>query len=200
MSKMGGGDSLSNPLRVDWLDVTDRSVTGRLGRTFLPGKNHPGVSGMLHARSARLDAQRLRDEYRVDTLVLLNEDHEIARYVDDVAPPAGPQNLREALSESDIELLRFPIPDGGTPHPGHDAELRVLLGEVVDQLRAGRTVAVVCRGGIGRTGTILGLLLIELGCTPAEAVQRVRVMKRECIDQGRQEAFVRAWKPTPGVS
>ena len=145
-------------------------------------------------------AQRLRDEYRVDTLVLLNEDHEIARFVDDVAPPAGPQDLRAALRESDIELLRFPIPDGGTPHPGHDAELRVLLGEVVDQLRAGRTVAVACRGGIGRTGTILGLLLIELGCTPAEAVQRVREMKRECIDRGRQEEFVRAWKPTPGVS
>jgi hypothetical protein len=38
------------------------------------------------------------------------------------------------------------------------------------------------------------LLLIELGCTPAEAVQRVRAMKRECIDQGQQEAFVRAWQ------
>lgn len=200
MNEMGGGDSLSNPLRVDWLDVTDRSVTGRLGRTFLPGKNHPGVSGMLHARSARLDAQRLRDEYRVNTLVLLNEDHEIARLVDNVAPPAGPQDLRAALSESDIELLRFPIPDGGTPHPEHIDALRALLGEIVARMRAGRTVAVACRGGIGRTGTILGLLLIELGCTPAEAVQRVRDMKRECIDQGPQEAFVRAWKPAPGVS
>lgn len=200
MSEMVGGDSVSNPLRVDWLDVTDRSVTGRLGRTFLPGKTHRGESGLEHARSARIDTERLRDEYSVNTLVLLNEDHEIARLVDDVAPPAGPQDLRAALRESDIELLRFLIPDGGTPHPEHDAELRVLLGEGVDRLRAGRTVAVACRGGIGRTGTILGLLLIELGCTPAEAVQRVRVMKRECIDQGRQEEFVRAWKPTPGVS
>ena len=194
MNEMVGGDSLNNPLRVDWLDVTDRSVTGRLGRTFLPGKNHPGVSGMLHARSARLDAQRLRDEYRVDTLVLLNEDHEIARFVDDVAPPAGPQDLRAALRENDIELLRFPIPDGGTPHPEVDAELRLLLGEVVDRLRVGRVVAVACRGGHGRTGTILGLLLIELGCMPTEAVRRVREMKRECIDYGQQEAFVRAWQ------
>jgi hypothetical protein len=200
MSEMVGGDSLSNPLRVDWLDVTDLSVTGRLGRTFLPGKNHRGESGLEHARSAQRDCQRLREVHGVDTLVLLNEDYEIALYVDDVAPPAGPQDLRAALRESDIELLRFPIPDGGTPHPEHDAELRALLGEVADRLRAGRTVAVACRGGIGRTGTILGLLLIELGCTPAEAVQRVRVMKRECIDQGRQEEFVRAWKPTPGVS
>jgi hypothetical protein len=194
------GDSVCNPLRVDWLGVADLSVTGRLGRTFLPGKNHRGVSGLLHARSAQRDCQQLREVHAVDTLVLLNEDYEIALYVDDVAPPAGPQDLRAALRESDIELLRFPIPDGGTPHSGHYAELRVLLGEVVDRLRAGRTLAVACRGGIGRTGTILGLLLIELGCTPAEAVQRVRVMKRECIDQGRQEEFVRAWKPTPGVS
>jgi protein-tyrosine phosphatase len=200
MSKMGGGDSLSNPLRVDWLGVTDLSVTGRLGRTFLPGKNHRGVSGLLHARSAQRDCQQLREVHGVDTLLLLNEDHEIARFVNDVPPPAGPQDLRAALNKSGIELLRFPIPDTGTPHPEHDAELRALLGKVADRLRAGRTVAVACRGGIGRTGTILGLLLIELGCTPAEAVQRVRVMKRECIDQGRQEEFVRAWKPTPGVS
>jgi protein-tyrosine phosphatase len=200
MSEIVGGDSVSNPLRVDWLDVTDRSVTGRLGRTFLPGKNHRGESGLKHARSAQRDCQRLREVHGVDTLVLLNEDYEIARLVDDVAPPNGPQDLRAALSKSGIELLRFPIPDGGTPHSGHYAELRVLLGEVVDRLRAGRTVAVACRGGIGRTGTILGLLLIELGCTPAEAVQRVRDMKRECIDQGEQEKFVRAWKPTPGVS
>ena len=155
---------------------------------------------MLHARSATLDVQRLRSEYRVDTLVLLNEDHEITRFVDNVPPPAGPQDLRAAMRENDIELLRFPIPDGGTPHQEVDAELRLLLGEVVNRLRVGRVVAVACRGGHGRTGTILGLLLIELGCTPPEAVRRVREMRRECIDYGQQEAFVRAWKPAPGVS
>lgn len=200
MTDIVSGDSLSNPLRVDWLDVTDRSVTGRLGRTFLPGKNHHGVSGMLHARSAQADTARLREVYGIDTLVLLNEDREIARFVDNVPPPTGPQDLRAALRTSGIELLRFPIPDGGTPHPNQDAELRVLLGELIDRLRVGRSVAVACRGGIGRTGTILGLLLIEFGCPPAEAVMRVRAMKRECIDRGPQEEFVRSWRPAPGVS
>ena len=200
MSEMVGGDSLSNPLRVDWLDVTDRSVTGRLGRTFLPGKNHPGVSGMLHARSARLDAQRLRDEYRVNTLLLLNEDHEIARFVNDVAPPAGPQNLMAALAENSIALLRLPIPDGGVPRPNQEDELRALLTDVVALLRAGKNVAVACRGGIGRTGTLLGLVLIELGCSSASAIVRVRTMKPECIDPGRQEEFVRSWKTGSGVS
>jgi len=194
------GDSVSNPLRVDWLGVADLSVTGRLGRTFLPGKNHRGESGLKHARSARIDAQQLRQEYGVDTLLLLNEDHEIARFVSDVPPPAGPQNLMAALAENSIALLRLPIPDGGVPRPNQEDELRALLTNVVMLLRAGKNVAVACRGGIGRTGTLLSLVLIELGCSSANAIVRVRTMKPECIDPGRQEEFVRAWKPTPGVS
>jgi len=194
------GDSVGNPLRVDWLHVADLSVTGKLGRTFLPGKNHHGLSGMVHARSAAVDCGRLRQVYGTDTLVLLNEDHEISRFVNDVPPPIGPQNLAAALDENDIALLRLPIPDGGTPHPNQVGELRALLADVVALLRAGKNVAVACRGGIGRTGTLLGLVLIELGCSSTNAIVRVRAMKPECIDSGRQEEFVRAWKPTPGVS
>ena len=150
---------------------------------------------MLHARSAAADCERLRQVYGIDTLVLLNEDREIARFVNDAAPPIGPQNLGASLEESGIALLRFPIPDGGVPGPNQVGELHALLAEVTAQLRAGRNVAVACRGGIGRTGTLLGLLLIELGCTPEIAITRVRSMKPERIDPGHQERFVRAWRP-----
>jgi hypothetical protein len=194
------GDSVGNPLRVDWLHVADLSVTGKLGRTFLPGKNHHGLSGMVHARSAAVDCERLRQVYGTDTLVLLNEDHEISRFVNDVPPPIGPQNLAAALDENDIALLRLPIPDGGTPHPNQVGELRALLAEVVELLQAGKIVAVACRGGIGRTGTLLALVLIELGCSLADAIDRVRAMKPECIDPGPQEDFVRSWRTDSGVS
>lgn len=197
---MQSGDSVGNPLRVDWLHVADLSVTGKFGRTFLPGKNHHGLSGMLHARSAAADCERLRQVYGTDTLVLLNEDHEILRFVNDVPRPIGPQNLAAALHENDIALLRLPIPDGGIPHPNQVGELRALLAEVVDLLRVGKNVAVACRGGIGRTGTLLALVLIELGCSSADAIGRVRAMKPECIDPGCQEDFVRSWKTAPGVS
>ena len=194
------GDSVSNPLRVDWLGVADLSVTGRLGRTFLPGKNHRGESGLKHARSARRDCQQLREVHGVDALLLLNEDHEIAQFVNDVPPPAGPQNLMAALAENSIALLRLPIPDGGVPRPNQEDELRALLTDVAMLLRAGKNVAVACRGGIGRTGTLLGLVLIELGCSSTNAIVRVRAMKPECIDPGRQEEFVRSWRTGSGVS
>lgn len=196
MPAMVERNSQNNPLRVDWLPLLDLSVTGRLGRTFLPGKNHVGLSGMLHARSAHADVARLRDEYGVDTLVLLNENHEIAYYVDEVTPPIGPQDLRGELHAAGIKLLHFPIRDGGTPDAQPNDALSALLQEVILQLRDGATVAVACRGGHGRTGTILALLLIELGCTASEAIARVRQIKPECIDPGGQEGFVRAWRPT----
>jgi hypothetical protein len=43
-------------------------------------------------------------------------------------------------------------------------------------------------------------VLIELGCSSADAIVRVRAMKPECIDPGCQEDFVRSWKTAPGVS
>ena len=193
------GDSTGNPLRLDLLETVGLSVTGSIGRTFLPGKNHHGVSGLLHARSAALDCERLRQVYGTDTLVLLNEDHEIARFVNDVPPPAGPQDLLAELARQQIELLRLPIPDGGTPSAEQLPEVRRLLAAVIERLRSGSTVAVACRGGLGRTGTILALVLRELGCSADEAVRRVRRMNAACIERESQEAFVRSWAPASGL-
>jgi ADP-ribosyl-[dinitrogen reductase] hydrolase len=197
---MKHGDSVSNPLRVDWLNVADLAVPGQLGRTFLPGKNHLGVSGVRHARSADADCERLRTVYGIDVLVLLNEDHEIDRFVNHPPPPHGPQDLFASLSTHHIELLRLPIPDSETPSETQISAVRALLAQIVGALRTGRRVAVACRGGIGRTGTVLALALIELGCSPVNAIQRVRLMKPKCIDPGRQEEYVRTWKRSTDAS
>ena len=197
---MKHGDSVSNPLRVDWLNIADLAVPGQLGRTFLPGKNHLGVSGVRHARSADMDCERLRTVYGIDVLVLLNEDHEIDRFVNHPPPPHGPQDLFASLATHHIELLRLPIPDSETPSETQISAVRALLAQIVGALRTGRRVAVACRGGIGRTGTVLALALIELGCSPTSAVQRVRLMKPKCIDRGRQEEYVRTWKRSTDAS
>ena len=197
---MKHGDSVSNPLRVDWLNVADLAVPGQLGRTFLPGKNHLGVSGVRHARSADADCERLRTVYGIDVLVLLNEGHEIDRFVNHPPPPHGPQDLFASLATHHIELFRLPIPDGGTPSAAQVSDVCALLAQITGALGIGKRVAVACRGGIGRTGTVLALTLIELGCSPASAVQRVRLMKPECIDPGRQEEYVRTWKRSTDAS
>ena len=75
--------STTNPIRVNWVDLTSvpglrgaAAAGGRLGMTFLPGKQRDGWSG-LHWRDLDADARVLRDEHGVDTLLLLVEDHEL---------------------------------------------------------------------------------------------------------------------------
>jgi protein-tyrosine phosphatase len=59
----------------------------------------------------------------------------------------------------DLRHLPFPIPDMGVrPHDGYD--------EIVATIHAGREHGVVyvhCWGGIGRTSTVVGCLLVDSG-------------------------------------
>ena len=45
-----------------------------------------------------------------------------------------------------------------------------------DRLRSGFDVLIHCRGGLGRAGTIVARLLVELGMRPDEAVRRENVI------------------------
>ena len=144
-------------LRVDWVDLTLAPAlaasSGRLGMSFLPGKDE-GLGG-AHRDLAR-DVARLRDTYAVDTLVLLVEDDGHRLRVPDIA---------KELAAHGIDLVRHPIPDGGIPADG------VALRATVDRMRVdlanGENVVVACRGGLGRTGTVVGCLLRDCSLSPS---------------------------------
>jgi len=60
-----------------------------------------------------------------------------------------------------IEFISFPIPDRGIPTSPDAAA--ALVDWVVFDLRRGRSVAIHCRAGIGRTGLVAGCVLSALG-------------------------------------
>jgi atypical dual specificity phosphatase len=51
-----------------------------------------------------------------------------------------------------------------------------------------------CRAGLGRTGTIIGVYLVETGMHPDEAIDTVRVHRPGSLEVEEQEEFVRSWK------
>jgi protein-tyrosine phosphatase len=83
-------------------------------------------------------------------------------------------NLTEESTQTHAQELDFvpiPIPDRGVP-ASSDAFLKA-VGEIEQQLRAGKDVGVHCRQSIGRSALITAGILVQGGVTPAQALQRI---------------------------
>lgn len=189
LARQGWRTSTTNPIRVDWVDLAKvpglvgaGESGGRLGMTFLPGKQRDGWSG-LHWRDLRADVARLRGVLGVDALLLLVEDHELEH--------ARVPDIAAVMAEGGIELLRFPIVDMQVT-PDRNG-LRRTLDDVLGRIRAGQRVVVACRGGMGRTGTIVGCMLRDGGPDGEAAITLTRKSRKNTIEREIQEAFVTDW-------
>jgi len=71
-----------------------------------------------------------------------------------------------------VDFRSFPIPDRGVPKSRE--AMAELADQIVDALRSGKTVAVHCRQGIGRSAMIAAAALISGGLNADTAVNTIR--------------------------
>ena len=159
--------------KIDSLTLPDSQA--RIALCPCPGQSAPLTS----------DLQRLCD-WGARGLVTLLEDHEFELL--------GITSLSKEVDALGMRWWHLPIRDMETPDADFEIrwqqagqELRSLLGE-------GLSIALHCRGGLGRTGTIAARLLVELGSAPATAIERVRAVRPGSIETRAQESFVHACK------
>jgi len=99
--------------------------------------------------------------------------------------------------EAGIEPLSFPIPDYGVPRSRRD--LAGLLNHLEHLLAAGKSVAVHCRQGIGRSSLVAASLLVAAGENPDEAFRRIEKARgRPVPDTAEQREWVA--QMAPGVA
>lgn len=186
----GARTSDNSPIRVDWVDFSLTpsipAPKGKLGMTFLPGKKDVGSAGR-HWRDADLDVKRLREHHEVDTFVLLVEDHELAALE---VPDAV-----EVMQGYRIDVVRHPIVDMDVP--ADPVQLRQVIADVADRIGQGRNVVVACRGGLGRTGTFVAVVLRYLGVDAPAAIAATRAARKGAIQTTGQEAFATDWSSGP---
>ncbi|TFK23723.1 dual specificity protein phosphatase [Coprinopsis marcescibilis] len=103
----------------------------------------------------------------VRTFIDLTEDGELLPYEDILCKRAG----LLGIDPSTIEYHRFPIRDRSLPN-SIDFMDQVFITLRLNEQR-GRVSAIHCRGGIGRTGVVVGCWLVESGaaCSGEEALR-----------------------------
>jgi len=101
----------------------------------------------------------------------------------------GLQGEQHLCEQAGIEFLAFPIPDRGVPH---DREgLRALVDSLAKRLREGRSVAIHCRIGVGRSALVAACVLAALGVSVESAWHSIQVARRQSVpDTPEQRAWV----------
>lgn len=103
-------------------------------------------------------------------------------------------NQADALSalcaERNLEWFHLPVADEQVPLDDFDAawaQSRARIHELLDQ---GRSIAIHCKGGSGRTGLIAAHILIDRGLPRAEAVALVQALRPKAIQHPAHVAWI----------
>lgn len=105
------------------------------------------------------------------------------------------ESLASWAKEFGLEWHHLPVADLHAPDERFE-DLWTYSGlRLRNLLERGERIVVHCRGGLGRTGTVAGRLLVEFGDEPETAIKKVRAARPGTIDPGAQETYVENCRP-----
>lgn len=176
--------SVTSPLYIDAVNIKDGH--GVIGMTLCPGKQGLSNFGAPWQRDLAADMEVIR-AWGCQALLSVMEDEEFERF--------HVTNLREAATAAGIKWHHIPIADGYPPDKRFDSLWPTLGWPLMADLLADKRIVVHCRGGLGRTGVIACLLLIELGYLQKRALKLVRTIRPGTVQTAVQEAYVLGYTP-----
>lgn len=158
-------------------DALPLTAAGSLIFTPCPGTKEVDIATSLsQLKSAGCDA-----------VISLMQDEEFERFeVTDIGP---------LCKHLDLAWYHWPIEDDAAPEAPFEQCFSKQKQQVVDRLKQGQNIAVHCKGGTGRTGLVIALLLLELGYSHVEAVAMVQQIRPKSLRNEAQLAYVMNYLP-----
>ena len=171
--------SETHPLRINHVSLPNQ--TGRIGMTICPGKKSDSFYGADWNRDLIKDIEAI-NAWGADAVVTLLEDHEFEQ----LAVPEFP----EIMQSQSFAWHHLRISDGGVPDERFEQAWPVRKSlEAI--LKAGGSIVVHCRGGLGRTGLVVARYLAEASLDPDAAIECVRRSRPSALETWAQEEHVR---------
>lgn len=178
------GRFLSGPLIIDTIPTPS---SGRICMTHAPGRSGPDALGRIWQRSLDADLSAIEAQ-GVGLMVSLIEQDEFARL--------GMPELPQKVALRQFRWQHFPIVNMGIPVSQPACRLRRLLDEVENVLGKGENVLFHCAAGLGRTGTMVALVLIDrFNMSPRQAIDAVRAVRPGTIESEDQIRFLLDARP-----
>ncbi len=176
--------SITNPLWIDSVAVI--KCNGVIGMTLCPGKKEYNAISGDWDRDLDTDLKTIR-EWGARSLVSLMEKEEMAWY--------GVADLADKTTRLGMKHYHLPIIDLDIPDEHFEESWQNTGEKLRNYLLSGESIVIHCLAGLGRTGTIAGRLLVELGVDAETAIQRIRAARPGTIQTVMKEAYVRSCKP-----
>ena len=155
--------------------------------TLCPGKRADCYYGGRWDRDLKADMRVVAD-WGATTLVTVMEAPELEAL--------GVGDLGSVAEAAGLEWHHLPITDLQVPDERFERSWTYSGHVLRRKLVSGERIALHCRGGLGRTGTVAARLAIELGAAPGEALHAVRRARSGTVETPAQEAYVRAREPS----
>ncbi len=102
----------------------------------------------------------------------------------------GLQSVQHCCAQAGLEWAHCPIDDFSPPGPLFEQHWHGTASRVHSLLDNCEGVALHCRAGLGRTGTVAARVLIERGLCAADAIQLVRQKRPGSIETAKQENYL----------
>ena len=118
----------------------------------------------------------------------LVEDHEFSEYCQQDV-------LATEANKRSINWHHLPIVDMKIPEKNVLNKIISLRSDFTKAITSGYSIGIHCKGGLGRSGTIAAVILVDLGFSSKTAIETVRKFRPGAIETKEQEAFVSSIKP-----
>jgi len=154
---------------------------GRIGMAPCPGWAAYGYTAASGLKDFEQDTSAIA-RWQPNLVLTLVDDNELWEYRIALLP--------QALAEKGIPWQHFPVPPNGVPDSAFEARWRDISPSLHDLLRDGGRLLMHCSDGTLRSGLLAGLLLVELGCRPEDAINRVQAARPGALTIPEQRDYV----------